>query len=106
MAIGCSTCCGSCGDSNGKQHDLQCQSEKDGRDAAGLEATADQLVKVAQDKSADIMKNAPVAADIDKYTTCVCSEPTKCSPLNPNTDKTVLVGVVLLTGSPVYAELS
>jgi len=67
VAMGCSTCCGSCGDSNGKQHDLQCQTEKDGRDAAGLEASADQLVKVARDKSADIAKIAPAAADIDRY---------------------------------------
>ena len=52
--------------SHGKQHDHQCQSEKDGRDSAGFEATADQLVKFARDKSADIMKVAPTAADIDK----------------------------------------
>ena len=48
---------------------------QDGRDAAGFEPTADQLVKVARDTSAAIMKNPPVAADIEKYHTIVCSEP-------------------------------
>ena len=51
---------------------------EDGRDAMGVQATADQiaklereLVKVAHDRSAELMQNAPVVADIDKYTKCV-----------------------------------
>ena len=62
------TCCRTCGDSIGKHHGPQCEAKQRGRDAAGVEVTSDQLVKVARDMSADIMKNAPVAADIDKYT--------------------------------------
>ena len=56
---------------------------QDGRDAAGFEPTADQLVKVARDKSSAIMKNPPVAADIEMYPATGCSEPRKCSPLDP-----------------------